>query len=216
MRTEDSSFSKKSIADKMDRILDMFPISRSRELLPSKTDSETIEDKWEQLQYYESEQWQRRSPSPRSIEHSSSNASSSSSLNSTSNKFGFFKNLKRLTAVKNPFSSRGAYKQAPTSEHVNMSPNGQPKVHSSASSSRIAESVVPKLRSAKSLQNINNITINGIHSIREATSNLKNKCNSKIELNSQKHNYDMFFNSEEDELENFRKQERVLMGVGLL
>lgn len=188
MRQNDnnSHSSKRSISDQMGRFLDFGSSGRNRG--NNGVSNETVEAKWEQLQYYESSEWQQRIPTspspPSSIQSTTSSTSSLSSFKNSK----FMKNLKKFSQLRNPFNSKGAYKQAPTSDpSVMMSPDGTSNVATNPHPLppvRNVDGIVPRIRSAKSLQNLEAITMNGLSSIKDMTHNLKQKYNSKLELNT--------------------------------
>ena len=154
--------------------------------------NETVEAKWEQLQYYESNQWQQHQDQGFSSLASSSTTSSSSSASSTSSerktKFQQMKqqSLKKLSSWKSQFSSLtsgGSRKSTHTQTTINDLYNVSTAPDGSGAKTG---GVLPRIRASKSMQNLEQITRDSYYNLRDISTNLKQKYNSRLELRQAK------------------------------
>ncbi len=82
-------------------------------------------------------------------------------------------------------------------------PRGLPEVSTTPGG---VTSVLPKLRASKSMQNLEQITRDSIYNLKDATSNLRQKYNSRMELRQRSQMYSEFW--DEDDYEHGQNQEQ--------
>ena len=200
---------------------------------PPGTRDESVEAKWEQLQYYEAKSWATSDTANPNAEISMSSTGSNTSglsSNSTSgshNGTGSSSNatdkirkklrkmkqssLKKFTSGLKLFNVHNASANSGTSPTGTGSrfpgtgsrfpgtgswlPGGPEVSHAPGGVSQM----LPRLRASKSMQNLEQITRDSIYNLKDVTSNLRQKYNSRMELRQRSQLYSEFW--DEDEFE---------------
>ena len=162
---------------------------------------ESVEAKWEQIQYYEA----KENHSLSSIASSSNSNSTSSTSNSSSNaklKSRLKKlkqnSLKKLQSFK-LWTKNGKQKTTEGepnlgNNEVNSQPNGTTTDPNAGS-----YSMSTKLRASKSMQNLEQLTRDSFYNLKDISNNLKQRYNSRMELRQQSQMYNELWDSEDDD-----------------
>jgi len=173
---------------------------------------ESVEAKWEQIQYFEA----KENPSLNSLASSTTNSTSSTSSTSSTTSSSANEKLKsRLTKLKqNGLKKLANFKlwsrqgkdqnqeskssqqrssqhsdppEPPTNQEVSHAPNGLTKIS--------------KLRASKSMQNLEQITRDSLYNLKDISSNLKQKYNSRMELRQQSQMYNELWDDDADDVD---------------
>ena len=175
--------------------LQMYPHS----LIESQPDhNETVEAKWEQIQYYES----KENPSLNSLASGSSASSSASSsgASSTSSNVKLKSRLQRLK--QNSLKKLAGFKLWAKKEPSTEATTKDEAATAAATASEVSH--VPnglslsKMRAAKSMQNLEQLTRDSFYNLKDISNNLKQKYNSRMELRQQSQMYNELWDDEDD------------------
>ena len=183
----------RQITNQINRLVDLnqLQLNNPHNLIDSPgSRDESVEAKWEQIQYYEA----KENHSLSSIASSSNSNSTSSTSNSSSSNAKLKSRLKKLKQnslkklqsfklwTKNGKPSK-TEEQAGNNE-VNSQPNGTTTDPNAGS-----YSMSTKLRASKSMQNLEQLTRDSFYNLKDISNNLKQRYNSRMELRQQSQMY---------------------------
>ena len=216
---------KQQVMDHLSKIVDRDAVrSPPRSVLKNEPRDESVESKWEHLQYYEQRWNNENGADPKMAAGSSSTAaagdssysslapSEASSSQSRSSSCGEmegssksrstrakFQRIKRQSwqRFKSTFSSKSHNQGHPPSSvsygDFTSAVSSDPAADPAAGGSRNPEptstsgsksgGMMSKIRSSKSMQNLEALTADSYYNLRDVTSNLKEKYHSRVELN---------------------------------
>jgi len=164
---------------------------------PNPTRDESVEAKWEQIQQYEA----RENPSLSSLASStasnsttSTNTGTSSNTNSANDKLrSKLRKLKQQSLKK----LSGFKLWSKNSQHQQQN-SGVPEIASEVNTVPNGSLTMSKLRASKSMQNLEQITRDSFYNLKDLSSNLRQKYNSRMELRQQSQMYNELWDDDEE------------------
>jgi len=164
---------------------------------PNATRDESVEAKWEQIQQYEA----RENPSLSSLASStasnsttSTNTGTSSNTNSANDKLrSKLRKLKQQSLKK----LSGFKLWSKNSQHQQQN-SGVPEIASEVNTVPNGSLTMSKLRASKSMQNLEQITRDSFYNLKDLSSNLRQKYNSRMELRQQSQMYNELWDDDEE------------------
>ena len=182
----------RQITHQINRLVDLNQLqlnSPPHNLIDSPIRDESVEAKWEQIQYYEAKENHSLSSiaSSSNSRTSSTNSSNNAKLKSRLKKLKQ-NSLKKLQSFK--LWTRNSTKEAtidapPVTNEVSNQPNGL--------------SMSTKLRASKSMQNLEQLTRDSFYNLKDISNNLKQRYNSRMELRQQSQMYNELWDDSEEE-----------------
>merc|ERR1712001_197646 len=169
---------------------------------------ESVEAKWEQIQYYESKENHSLNSLASSTTNSTSSSSTTSSTSSSNEKLksrlkklkqnGLKKlaNFKLWSRQSKDQNQDSKSKQRSQQEH---SQPPEPPVNSEVSHAPNGLTTMNKLRASKSMQNLEQLTRDSLYNLKDISTNLKQKYNSRMELRQQSQMYNELWDDDEDD-----------------
>lgn len=171
--------------------------------IPNNRD-ESVEAKWEQIQYYESKENHSLNSLASSTATNSSSSTTSASSSSTNSNAKLKSRLQKLK--KNGLKKLANFKLWTTSRNESTTESGQqqasppPPVNSEVSTAPNGLSI-SKMRAAKSMQNLEQLTRDSFYNLKDISNNLKQKYSSRMELRQQSQMYNELWDDEDEEEE---------------
>jgi len=170
---------------------------------------ESVEAKWEQIQYYEA----KENHSLNSLASSTTNSTSSSHGSTTSSSNEKLKSrlqklkqngLKKLANFKLWSKHSKDQNQDSKSRHQRSQQHSQPPeppVNPEVSHAPNGLTTINKLRASKSMQNLEQLTRDSLYNLKDMSNNLKQKYNSRMELRQQSQMYNELWDDDDDSVE---------------
>lgn len=166
---------------------------------PNPTRDESVEAKWEQIQQYEA----RENPSLSSLASSTaSNSTTSTNTGTSSNMTSSNDKLRsKLRKLKQQSLKKlsGFKLWSKNSQHQQQNSAGVPEIASEVNTVPNGSLTMSKLRASKSMQNLEQITRDSFYNLKDISSNLRQKYNSRMELRQQSQMYNELWDDEENE-----------------